>query len=313
MRILNTTISPGSSHLLKWYIANLYTSTPIEIPVVVERAKADGPCVLITAGIHGDEVCGIEIVRSLIANKINKPLRGTVICVPIVNILGFLKLSREFPDGRDLNRVFPGSSKGSLASRYAYDFTQKILPVADICIDFHTGGAMRFNAPQIRISKQDKLSASLAKAFNAPFTVYSSTLSKSYRAHCAKLGMPSLLFEGGKSQDIDDEVVKDGVDGAVRVLEYLHMLSPEIKVTPSPENSIVIDKTTWVRANVSGLFHPKVACGQWVKARQLLGRVSCPYGGYKKSITAAQSGYIINVNHAPVVYQGDAVFHISKE
>jgi predicted deacylase len=65
------------------------------------------------SGIHGDEINGVEIVRQLITKKINKPKRGTIICIPVINMFGFLNKSRKFPDGRDLNRVFPGSN-GSL-------------------------------------------------------------------------------------------------------------------------------------------------------------------------------------------------------
>ena len=142
--ILNEHVALGESKTIDFSIAKLYTSTKVEIPIIIERSKIPGPTVLITAAIHGDEINGVEIVRQLIARKLNKPKRGTIICIPILNVFGFLNGNRFFPDGRDLNRVFPGTKSGSLASRVAYHFTKKVLPHADYCLDFHTGGASRF-------------------------------------------------------------------------------------------------------------------------------------------------------------------------
>src|SRR5690606_20696067 len=139
--ILKESILPGESKTINMEIARLHTMTKLKIPIIVERSKTDGPVVLFTAGLHGDEINGIEIVRQLIVRKINKPKIGTIICIPIINVFGFVNQRREFPDGRDLNRVFPGSKNGSLASRFAYYLMQEVIPHIDYCIDFHAGGA----------------------------------------------------------------------------------------------------------------------------------------------------------------------------
>ena len=88
--ILNERIALGESRTVDFSIAKLYTSTKVEIPIIIERSKIPGPTVLITAAIHGDEINGVEIVRQLIARKLNKPKRGTIICIPILNVFGFL-------------------------------------------------------------------------------------------------------------------------------------------------------------------------------------------------------------------------------
>ena len=118
--IFNETILPGKSKTINMQIGKLHTMTDLHIPIIVERSKKEGPVVLLTAGLHGDEINGTEIVRELIVKKINKPKRGTIICIPVINIFGFVNQTREFPDGRDLNRIFPGSKSGSLASQFAY-------------------------------------------------------------------------------------------------------------------------------------------------------------------------------------------------
>jgi len=195
IEILGRAISNGKGVQINLDIAKLHTRTKIEVPIIVERAKEDGPTLLITGGIHGNEVNGIEIVRQLVSKGYNKPQRGMVICIPVVNIFGFLNKTREFPDGRDLNRVFPGSLRGSLASRFAYHIIKEISPLAEYCIDYHTGGDSRFNAPQIRVSQGDDESMKLAEVFGCPFILQSKNKEKSFRETLRKLGKKVLLFE----------------------------------------------------------------------------------------------------------------------
>src|SRR5690606_6222065 len=227
--ILGETVLPGDSKTINMEIARLHTMTKLKVPMIVERAKTDGPVVLFSAGLHGDEINGVEIVRQLIVRKINKPKTGTIICIPVINVFGFVNKTREFPDGRDLNRVFPGSKNGSLASRFAYYLLKEIIPNVDYCVDFHAGGASRFNAPQIRIVPNNKELKELSEVFNAPFTLYSKNISGSFRSSCDKLGVKMLLFEGGKSLDINDNIAHEGVEGAKRFLEHFDMLNPRKK------------------------------------------------------------------------------------
>jgi len=309
--LLGEKIAPGESKTIHFSFAKLYSATNVEIPIIVERAKKPGPTLLLTGGIHGDEINGVEIVRQLIAKKINKPKRGTIICIPVLNIFGFLNADRTFPDGRDLNRVFPGTKTGSLASRVAYHFTKEILPHADYCFDFHTGGAQRFNAAQIRVAPRQPQLLKLAKIFNAPFTVLSSTIDKSYRSTCHKMNIPILLFEGGKSLDSNKHIVKHGVDGMMQVLSDIEMLGEEHKPRTSGGDSVLIKKSKWIRAQRSGLLHVKIDCNKFVEKDEFLATITDPYGQMRYKVKAPNAGYIINVNHAPIVYQGDAIFHIS--
>jgi len=310
--ILGVTVAPGESKTVYMEIAKLHTTTKLDIPIIIERSKTDGPVVLFSAGIHGDEINGVEIVRQLITQKINKPKIGTIICIPIVNMFGFVNKSRDFPDGRDLNRVFPGSKKGSLASRFAHYIIEEIMPLVDYCIDFHAGGASRFNAPHIRIVENNEELKLLADIFNAPFTLYSKNIAGSFRNSSSKLNVKMLLFEGGKSLDINEAVAQEGIDGAKRILSYLKMLQPKYDVPTQKETTICINKSIWVRARNSGLLHDYNKVGMHVKKGDVLGAITDPFGKFQQEIKAPNDGYIINANHSPIVYQGDAVYHISK-
>lgn len=313
LQILGHQIAPGESKTISFNIARLYTATDIEIPVIVERSEKPGPTVLLTAGIHGDEINGVEIVRQIIAKKYNQPKIGTIICIPILNVFGFLSKSRDFPDGRDLNRVFPGSKTGSLASRVAFHFAKEILPLADYCIDYHTGGSSRYNAAQIRVTPSDYVAQKYAHIFNPPFIVISKLLDKSFRQTCLKMNIPYLLFEGGKSLSSDLDIIISGVSGTLRLLKHLDMLPKKFEknIQDTPQPPVVITSSTWIRAHKSGLLHQKTEINKWVEKGSLLATITDPYGEMRVKVKAPNSGYIININQSPTVHQGDAILHIS--
>lgn len=313
LKILGESIQLGESKNVNFDVAKLHTTSNINVPVIIERSKKPGPTVLFTAGIHGDEVNGVEIVRQLIAKGINKPKCGTIICIPVINIFGFINLSREFPDGRDLNRVFPGSKNGSLASRVAHKLIREVIPHVDLIIDYHTGSANRFNAPQIRIIKDNRKLNALAKIFGSPFVLYTKNIKKSFRNTCCKLGKSMLLFEGGKSLHIDANVTNFGVNGTKRILHHLGMLNSKFKSTPTKKQCVLITESKWQRANYSGMFKASILINSKVKKGQVMGNITDPYGKFNHFVKAENTGYIININQSPIVYQGDALFHITTK
>ena len=313
LEILGERVALGESAKVSFSVAKLHTQNRIEVPVIIERSKKPGPTVLITGGIHGDEVNGVEIVRQIIAKGINKPKYGTIICIPLINVFGFIRMNREFPDGRDLNRVFPGSKSGSLASRVASKLMTEIVPHADLILDFHTGSAYRFNAAQIRIVKNEVELDNLAQVFGAPFIFYSKNINKSFRSSCYKLGIPMLLFEGGKSFHIDPTITNTGVNGVKRVLHHLNMLNRKFKVSKPKKTCVKILDSKWLRASHSGMFKATVKINSLVSKGDILGKITDPYGGFNYFVKAPNDGYIFNVNQSPIIYQGDAIFHISTK
>ncbi|WGD36008.1 succinylglutamate desuccinylase/aspartoacylase family protein [Olleya sp. YS] len=313
LKILGETVKPGQHAEVSFNVAKLHTRTPVDVPIIISRSKKPGPTVLFTAGIHGDEVNGIEIVRQLISKGINKPKIGTTICIPVLNIFGFINMEREFPDGRDLNRVFPGIKNGSLASRVAYEIIHEVVTHVDFIVDFHTGGAFRFNAPQIRIEYGNEDDDVMAEIFGAPFILYSKNLNKSFRNTCNKMGKPILLYEGGKSFHIDSTITNTGVNGAKRILNHFGMLRTPFNVSEPKKSCVKITKSKWIRANYSGMFKSTIKLGVQVNTGDTIGNITDPYGKFNHFVRATHSGYIININQSPIVYQGDALFHISTE
>lgn len=309
--LLGHTIAPGKTSRLTLEVAKLHTNTPIQIPVIVSHATKAGPTLLLLAGLHGDEINGIETVRQIIKKGWNKPSYGTVICIPVFNIFGFLNLSREFPDGRDLNRMFPGSKNGSLASQFAYIFMKEIAPLTDVIIDFHTGSSQRNNFPQTRCDFKDEGSKELCDVFAAPFTIHSSVLNKSIRGAVTKLGIKYILFEGGKSNRIDDFVVQTSIHGTLRVMHHLGLRY--LEVDDPDYDTYEIHHSKWIRASNSGVLNLKVKNGQYVDKGTVLATISDPYGKFERSVKAPFNGLIFNVNEIPLVNKGDALFNIGKK
>ncbi len=308
--LLGKVIPEGKQTVLDLDVAKLHTRTTVKVPVIIERSKNPGPVVLLLAGIHGDEINGVGIVREIIEQKINKPTCGTIICIPVFNVFGYLIQTREFPDGRDLNRMFPGSSNGSLASQFAYQFTKEIAPFVDYVIDFHTGGGERDNIAQIRCNIDDEKALELAKVFNPPMIVFSNNITKSLRDTLNNLGKTILLFEGGKSKELDANVINEGVNGTKNILIHLGLLEGEITVKGNP---IFVHKAKWLRASHSGMFKAMAKNGTFVKKKEVLGIIQDPFGEFKKKIFAPFNCHIFCINKTPIVNKGDALFHLSIE
>ena len=306
--LLGQEIKRGESAVLEVEVAKLHTGNDLSMPVIVERAKRNGPVLLLMGGVHGDETNGVAIVRDIIRKGLNKPKRGTIICIPVFNVFGYLNQRREFPDGRDLNRMFPGDPKGSLASQFAHKFVKEIAPVVDYILDFHTGGASRDNYPNVRVVMDQEDNLELAKIFGAPFIVNSKYIAKSIRDSLNRLNKRVLLFEGGKSLSLDDFVIKTGVDGALNIMRHLKMQDGKVKTRTKP---LMITKSKWIRAPYSGLFQSLVKNGSRVTKRTVIGRISDPYGEFEKEIKAPFDCYIFGLNTAPIVYKGGALFHVS--
>lgn len=301
-------VRPGQSLNIDIAIARLPTHTLIDLPVFIRRGKADGPVVLISGGVHGDEINGIVAVRRILEDDLIQLMNGTVILMPLVNVYGFLSNSRTFPDGRDLNRSFPGSKKGSLASQIAYMMSSQIIPQIDYGIDFHTGGRMLSNHPQIRVDFKDKKGFELAKAFGTHFVLDSPHIDKSFRKEAYKQRKHILVYEGGESMRLDEYAVEEAVAGTLRMLQFLGM----IEKAPQPKTSIFLADSSWIRAKVSGIFTSNVTLGQEVKKGQILAKISDPYGQVKVPVKATHNGHVIGLNNNPVVNAGDALIHVGR-
>lgn len=308
MVINGVKVRPGQSMNIDIAIARLPTHTLIDLPIFINRAKEEGPVVLISGGVHGDEINGIVAVRRMLEENLISLTKGTVIFMPLVNVYGFLSSSRTFPDGRDLNRSFPGNKKGSLASQIAFILSNDIIPLIDYGIDFHTGGRMLSNYPQIRVDYKDKKGLELANAFGTHYILNSPHIDKSFRKEAYKRRKHILVYEGGESMRLDNYAVEEALLGTQRMLIHLGMMEGIVPSKPT----IMISESSWVRAKVSGIFTSTVNLGDEVKKGQILAKITDPYGQVKVPVKATHNGHVVGLNNNPVVNSGDALVHVGR-
>lgn len=309
--IANETIKAGESRCIKLSLAMLYTSVPLDIPVYVFHGKKEGPILFITATIHGDEINGVEIIRRLHQIPSIKRLRGTLITVPIVNIYGFFLHSRYLPDRRDLNRQFPGLSKGSMASKLAHVLMKEVVQHSTHGIDLHTAAVHRSNYPQTRFSHKCAQSEQLAKEFGAPIMLASNIRDGSLREAADNLNIPMIVYEAGEALRFDEFSIRIGLRGILNVMSYLKMFSPskrKPKVAITPFNA---ESSTWVRASESGIIIKGKPLGMKISAGEALCKIVDPLNDNEKTILSPCTGVIIGKTNIPLVNEGDAIFHIA--
>lgn len=307
MIIAGISIPAGKKTTIRIPISRLPSNTEIDLVAHIYRTKKAGPTMLVLGGLHGDEINGIEIVKRAERSKMFAKLtKGNVIAIPLLNVYGFINYSRGLPDGKDVNRSFPGLKHGSLASRVAYTMKNDILPHVDFAIDLHTGGDSNYNYPQSRAFREDPKSIQLAEEFGMPYLIKGGLILKSLRKTAHNLGIPMIVFEGGESLRMDEFSINEALKGIKRVLAARGMIKESFEKAPYIE---LVDNT-WIRAAKSGIFKHYKESGQPVEAGEILGTISGPYGNFEIKVKAKKAGHMYGHNNHPVVSQGDALFHI---
>jgi predicted deacylase len=284
-----------------------FSAGDVEVPVVVVRGEQPGPVLCLIAGIHGDELNGIEIVRRVVDAVEPGDIHGTVIGVPIVNLFGFWNQSRYLPDRRDLNRHFPGRAQGSTASRIAHRFWSEVVQKCTHMVDFHTGSLHRTNLPQVRGDLSDPEVAALAHAFGGGVIVHNPGLKHTLRAAAVEAGIPTILYEAGETMRFQRDHIKHGVAGVRRVMRHLGVVrGPE---GPFPRVKVFLE-THWVRARQGGIVELTPRLGKRVKKGDVVGIVTDPLRQTKGTVTTRWSGVVIGKVLAPTVLPGLALLHI---
>ena len=317
-------IYPGERRSVNLQLPPLYTHASVGMPVHVIHGKRAGPTVFITAAIHGDEINGVEIIRRLLKLKSLDRIKGAIIAVPVVNVYGFIAQSRYLPDRRDLNRSFPGTERGSMASRLAELLMSSIIDQCTHGIDLHTGAAGRDNLPQIRVAPDaaDETHR-MAEAFAPPVILHTSAADGTLRH--AIHNKPMILYEAGEALRFSDASIKLGVNGIVRVLRSLSMLTPtrtqeraqemaksEQRKVVKRRAPVVVTDSTWIRAPQSGIMRARVKLGDVVKPQQTLGIVADPFGEHEELLVAKEAAIVVGMSNLPLVHEGEALFHLAR-
>jgi predicted deacylase len=302
-------VAPGARRHIELPVARLPTDTSLSLPIAVINGRRPGPTIWVNAAVHGDELNGVEIIRQLIQMLRPRELSGAVIAVPIVNVFGFVNESRYLPDRRDLNRMFPGSPRGSLSAQLAHLFMTQVVERCQYGIDFHTGSDHRTNLAQLRVDLSIPEVERIADAFCAPVTVSAAYRDGSLRTYCSSKGIPMLVFEGGEANRFNEQAVRDGVDGTLRVLAALGMWDGD--VPKARQRTVRVEHSHWERARRSGIVRIDVHPGQVVERGEVLGVIAGALGDRPTPVRASTPGLVLGYSRHPMASQGDALVHIA--
>ncbi|WP_420467436.1 succinylglutamate desuccinylase/aspartoacylase family protein [Panacagrimonas sp.] len=309
-RIADTLVLPGERKTASLRVASLYTSAPVDLPVIVLRGHEPGPTMFVSAALHGDEIIGVEIIRRVLRLQQLGELRGTLLAVPIVNTLAFIHQSRYLPDRRDLNRSFPGSQGGSLAARLANLFVTEVVGRSDFGVDLHTGAIHRPNLPQIRTDLRNATNQRLAKAFGAPLFLDSRPAAGTLREYTTRQNIPVILYESGEALRFDETAIRIGAQGVQNVMWEMGLLPrPEFSPLRVPE-PILAHSSHWIRAPSSGILRTGVGLGDHIRRGQSMGVIGDPFGENEIEVCANLEGVVIGRLNLPLVHEGDALFHL---
>lgn len=304
-------VEPGQRVSLDLPAVELATGTWLSIPLEVICGTRPGPCIWLSATIHGEELNGLEIIRRVLKQLDPHDFAGVLIAAPVMNVVGFLNERRTLPDGSDLNRAFPGSEEGSLAERLACFFMREVVAQCCFGIDLHSGAHNRINPPQIRAALDDPETRRLAEAFAAPIMMDASTAEGSLRTAAIEAGKRVLLFEGGEPLRFNEDSLSAGTSGVLRVLHALemHPVQPAPPLRPSVE---VTADDIWVKAPRCGILRLSVDVQAEVRKNQELGVVADALGGKPEKILAPFDGVVIGLTLNPLVAKDGGVLHLAK-
>ncbi len=303
-------VPPGSVQRFELPAALLPTQTQLGLPINVIHSERPGPKLFVSAAVHGDELNGVQVIADVLDALGGKLKRGTLVAAPIVNVFGFIAQSRDLPDGRDLNRSFPGSRKGSLAARVAHLFLEEVVYRCDLGMDLHTAGNGRSNLPQTRGDFSQPELLRMARWFGAPAAVHSTMRKGSLREAAQRLGKPVLLYEGGEPLRFNEKAVRVGTQGVLAVLNRLGMCGAFGSGRRRP--SAFVSESSWVRARRGGLLRLVIDEGERVSEGQAIGQITDPLGTKRSTIAAPFDGLVIGKTINPVIHAGEALVHLGR-
>jgi predicted deacylase len=313
MSICDAIIQPGEAANLALPLPEYNSCTSFHMPIKVVHGKEAGPCILIFSGVEGNEFNGVEIINRVLKMIESVPLRGSLIAVPILNVLGLINFPTSLPYEQSLEQCFPGNRDGSYGERIANIFTQEIFAKATHCLELKTGLLNHDILPQIYCDIDNKEGKLLAKKFEAPVISHVNTSNHSLRETAESLNIPFLMYKAGEAMRFDESAIKTGIAGIQKMMTHLDMIDADLTEDNPSFKSIVSQEQDWVRAHRSGIFVTEVVLGQLVKKNQLVGRITDPFSVERfEPVKSSQDGIVVGINRNPLIYEGQNIFKLAS-
>jgi predicted deacylase len=300
-------IAPGESRDIELKMGESYSGMTHSIPIHVRRGLEPGPTVFVTAAVHGNELNGTGTIRNLIRDPEIQLRKGSLILIPVVNILGFDRHSRYLPDRRDLNRCFPGSRGGSMAKRLAQRIFDEIVNRCDYGIDLHTAAIRRTNFPVVCADISQPDVKDLALAIGTKYISRGKGPHGALRREACAVGCPTIIIEGGETWKVQFNIVKVFERGIHNALIHLGMIGGEASYH---DEQTIIMKSRWVRAERGGFLEFHVSPGDTVTVGQKLVTIANLLGREELILTSTMDAVVLGMTTLPATTPGEAVVHL---
>ena len=287
----------------------------VMIPISVIR-HGEGPVALLTGANHGDEYEGPIALHELAVTLEPSQITGTVIIIPAFNYPAFRAGTRTSPiDKGNLNRLFPGKPDGTVSEKIADYFQRTLIPMADVVLDFHSGGKTLDFIPfacahALDDTQQENACMAAMQAFNAPYSMKLLEIDNvgMYDTAVEEQGKVFVSTELGGGGTATARSVGIARKGVRNLLKYAGILSGELELSPTVQLDMP-DGDCYVFAQHDGLLEPTVDLGETVMAGEVIARIwSIQRNGTPPLEYHAKRSGILAARHFPgLIHTGDCL------
>jgi predicted deacylase len=307
-------VDPGETQNLRYTVSETYLGDPVRVPVTILNGERAGPTLFLSAAAHGDELNGIEVVREVAHEWEHAELRGTLVCLPVLNVPAFIAQQRYLPIyDRDLNRSFPGDATGTSAKRIAARLFENFIAPCDLGLDFHTSTRGRTNMLHVRADTDDESVARVANAFASNVIISSEGPAGTLRREASQAGVPTITVELGEAHRFQRPLIDEALEGVLSVMAEFDMR--ETSTVKWPGWRTVIDgsdEKTWLRADVGGLVEMHHDRGSLVEEGDRVCTITNPFKTDSTTVNAPFTGLLVGVLENPLVYPGNPLCHLVR-
>jgi hypothetical protein len=307
-------VDPGETQNVRYGVSETYLGDPVRIPVTIVNGEQPGPTAFLSAAAHGDELNGIEVVREVAHEWDHADLNGTLVCLPVMNVPGFIAQQRYLPIyDRDLNRSFPGDESSTSAKRIAHRIFRNFVAPCDFGLDFHTSTRGRTNMVHVRADMEDPEVARLARAFSTNVIIAGEGPEGTLRQEASNAGVPTITIEMGEAHRFQRGLIDRALDGTRSVFAEFGLLPSESVRWPGWRTVIESNgDKTWLRADVGGLVDMHHAVGSLVREGDPICTISNPFKTDTDVVEAPFTGLLVGTLENPLVYPGNPLCHIVR-
>jgi predicted deacylase len=310
---LTDPVEMGTSERRNLAIGRRTDGTAVSLPVFVVKGARSGPVLWVQGCLHGDEYAGSRAIHHFVAGLDPDHLSGTVIALPVVNLLAWEQKSRVSPiDYLDLNRVFPGSPQGTWTRLLAHRLLEAISANADFVLDLH---GYRSNYFALYFHQQDEAGAmaeQLALDSGAPAVVgvNEAWLDRSMFVVLTRRGIPAILIEAPGEGRNDPEVINFYHQCLQRITIKRGMIQGDASRSSPPDR---IKNLISIPAPASGFLDLKVKRGDRVKGGQILARILTAFGDPVAEVPSpAETALVLNLDTHGVIHRGEPLVMIGE-